>query len=144
MAGSAEDRAARPLLVGEANPYGDDPRFALYPEPDGCAGWRLCHQVLGLSETAYLRAFDRVNLCGERWSIRVARAAAVVFRQRTGPKILLGAKVCAAWGLAFLPLTGVDDVVILPHPSGRSRLWNEPDAVQRARALVLPLLEAKP
>jgi hypothetical protein len=30
----------KPLLVGESNPYGGDPAFALYPSPPGCAGLR--------------------------------------------------------------------------------------------------------
>jgi hypothetical protein len=42
------DRDYCTLLLGEANPYGGDPRYALYPEPEGSSGWRLCHMVMGL------------------------------------------------------------------------------------------------
>ena len=61
--------------------------------------------------------------------------------------VLRGRKVAGAFGLGHLaPFTRQDVVqidggnllryVILPHPSGRCRVWNEPDAVERARALL--------
>jgi len=53
----------RPVLVGEANPWGSDPFYALYPYPERYAGWRLCHLILGLYRRTYLGYFDRVNLC---------------------------------------------------------------------------------
>jgi hypothetical protein len=133
----------RPLLVGEANPYGGDPEFALWPAPRGCAGDRLCRLVLGMTEGEYFAAFDRVNLCPRMWSIRQARARAVqIEMDRGGPVVLLGAKVCDAFRRAFRPFTvvltapGAPALVILPHPSGRSRLWNEPGSWGRARSVL--------
>jgi len=38
----------------------------------------------------------------------------------------------------------LNTIVTLPHPSGRSRVWNDPTAIPRARALVLPLIGRAP
>ena len=141
----------KPLLVGEANPYGSDPYFALYPDPPNSAGGRLCRKVLGLAEDDYLERFDRVNLCPRTWSWKQARARAadiVLERRGTGaPVVLLGAKVAAAFGLSFRPfsfvgggglgmLDGIPRHVMLQHPSGRSRAWNFPGAYERAREVL--------
>lgn len=71
----------KPLLVGEQNPYQADPRlaqrFALYPDPPRCAGWNLCHKIMGLPEREYLARFDRVNLCAGKWGVREARETAL-------------------------------------------------------------------
>lgn len=66
----------KPLLVGEANPYGSDPAFALYPSPPGCSGDRLCRLVMGLDPDDYLERFERANLCPRRWSLAEARTRA--------------------------------------------------------------------
>lgn len=145
----------KPLLVGEANPYGSDPEFALYPSPPGCAGDRLCRLVMGLDPDDYLARFDRMNLCPRAWSMRDARARAYAIRKecRTTPTILLGSKVCAAFEIDFKPFALVGDranvrersiieletrrvpvYVVLPHPSGLSRSWHESGAYDRARA----------
>lgn len=133
------------LLVGEANPYGADPDYALYPLPLRASGDRLCTLVMELDRRDYLNRFDRVNLCPSRWSVREARASAERIRAEDCPAVvLLGAKVAGAFGLDFRPFTVVrsglgecDDgrrFVILPHPSGLCRIWNEPRAFERARA----------
>ena len=141
----------KPLLVGEANPYQSDPRlaqrFALYPDPPGCAGWRLCHKVMQLDPDDYLARFDRVNLCDGKWSIREARQRAVELVRRSNTEspvddrpyfVLFGSKVCAAFVMPFDPfrLHAESRYVILPHPSGLSRAWNEPGAYERARAVL--------
>lgn len=134
----------KPFLVGESNPYGADPYFALYPEPQGCAGWRLCHLVLQMRPAAYLREFERRNVLeGARWSAPAARAAASKLAEEIGEAkaVLLGAKVCAAFRLDFQPFTVVRGrVAILPHPSGLARAWNELGAFERARSTVRELL----
>jgi hypothetical protein len=127
----------RPLIVGESNPYGSDPYYALYPDPDGCAGHRLCCKILGISKPAYLNTFDRVNLCDGPWRIREARTKASTLRGRQ--LILLGSKVCSAFGLPFEPWTLVGDVapwVILPHPSGLCRMWSMKNSISMARQCV--------
>ena len=133
----------KPLLVGEMNPYGADPHFALYPAPEKSAGWRLCVKVMGLPRAEYLRRFDRANLCTGKWSVVAARAEAsrlaaldhVVY-------VLFGKKVCDAFRLDFSPFTVVAPprqakrAVILPHPSGLCRAWNEAGAFERARRVL--------
>lgn len=137
---TANRTAPRPTLVGEQNPYGDDPHFALYPAPAGCAGDRLCRLVLGMRRAAYLREFDRVNLCDGPWSERDAwdRAERLLGEAGAGDRrlILLGAKVCGAFGVPYRPFQQVDGMLCLPHPSGRSRAWNAPDAFERGRVAV--------
>lgn len=134
----------KPFIVGENNPYGPDPHFALYPAPKGCAGWRLCHLVLQLRPHEYMARFERRNLLAQtRWSVVDARAAAGKLAEEIGDGkvILLGAKVCAAFRLDFEPFTVVrGKAAILPHPSGLSRAWNDPAAFERARATVRELI----
>lgn len=124
----------RILLVGESNPYSDDPDFALYPRPRGSAGWRLCTAILGMTTSDYLRTFERVDLVSGRWRIAEARATAAQLTHRR--RVLLGAKVAAAHGLPFTPFSRVEIRghvwLVWPHPSGRCRLWT-PAAVGLAR-----------
>lgn len=137
----------KPLLVGEANPYGADPAFALYPLPERSSGDRLCRLVMGLERREYLRRFDRVNLCPQRWSMPLARrnALRIMLDEKVTPVVLLGAKVCAAFSLKFEPFTvkrsesdtGTQVYVTLPHPSGLSRAWNEENAFLRARTVLI-------
>lgn len=127
----------KPLLIGEANPYGGHPEYALYPSPIGCAGHRLCHLILGMDPDAYLDSFNRTNLCVGSWSLKHARVAAEkLWSQPDAPKfILLGAKVSAAFKTRFVPFTIIDGgtILILPHPSGLCRMWGKPGAYARAR-----------
>lgn len=139
----------KPLLVGETNPYyreGAPPdKFALYPLPKHASGHNLATKVMGLSMVDYLRLFDRANLCKRTWSIREAREKArnitdVENAERRALVVLCGQKVCNAFGFAYEPLTAVcrpDQVLlILPHPSGLCRFWNEEGAYERARAFL--------
>ena len=101
---AAAEPVTRPLLVGESNPYGGDPYYALYPAPDGCSGHRLCCLILGMSRSAYLALFDRVNLCEGKWTIRKARAAADDLTATPNRRIVLcGSKVTSAFGFGFFP-----------------------------------------
>lgn len=149
--------ADKPWLVGESNPYGADPYYALYPDPPGCSGHRLCRLVLRLDPDEYLERFVRKNLLalgrGRRWSLPLAREAAADFVRRSegAPFVLLGARVAAAFGLTYAPFShfgGTDGRcgVVLPHPSGLSRGWNAPGAFDRAREMILGLCppEANP
>lgn len=129
---------SRPWLVGEHNPYARHHRYDLYPEPQKASGWRLCSMILGLSADEYLQRFHRWNLVnGGPWSKSRARWAAFgieVLRESMDTRaILLGAKVAEAFGLAFTPYEAVGPYLMLPHPSGRNRCWNEPGAMERAR-----------
>lgn len=131
----------KPILVGEANPYGADPDFALYPAPRGCSGQRLCYFILGMDADEYLDAFDRVNLCAGKWSLRSARVRATELWASGRRFILLGAKVCQAWGTPYAPFVFSDcgNCLVLPHPSGLCRLWHEEGTIAKARAMVLAI-----
>ncbi len=149
----------RPWLIGESNPYGADPEMALYPDPPNSAGGRLCRAILGLTEAQYLRSFERRNLLSGSgaWSVYQAREAArrMMADIPSGTSVvLLGAKVWKAFMDAahaedrlkargerghpvlslFEPFATHLGWTYLPHPSGRCLLWNEPGAIERARA----------
>jgi hypothetical protein len=135
----------RVLVVGEVNPYGADPKFALYPRPRHASGNRL-REIMGLTDACYMRLLARVNLCAGKWEPRQARLSALdVLEAGNHPVlVLLGAKVRAAFEgpPAFQVVQGLDAKLVgLPHPSGLCRAWNEPGAVERARAA---LAEAAP
>ena len=142
------------VFVGEDNPHEDPERprpfFDLYDRPRGSAGARLREVVLGCSWEVYFGPdVWRANLCRGRWSAPAARAAA---RRLAGMHpgktfVLLGAKVAEAFGIyrrrGDHPFDvvrgparggGTRVVALLPHPSGRCRVWSEPGAVSEARA----------
>jgi hypothetical protein len=132
-------------LIGEHNPYSRSADDALYPYPIRSAGWRLCHLVFAMDPTTeYLRLFTRRNLLTTaKWSKPLARAAAIeiLAAATAGDSMaLLGSKVAEAFGLIFEPFTvqtiGSYKALVLPHPSARCRLWNDPTNFTRARALV--------
>jgi len=140
------------MLVGEDNPYGADPEFALYPAPRGCSGHRLM-QILGLPEDEYL-GLHRRNLCDGAWSMRAARLrVAAIALDRAAPwrvVVMLGRKVATAFAYedAFFtrgiePMTAAWDrpiwLVSLPHPSGRNTIWNRPEPRERAREMLRDL-----
>lgn len=126
------------LLVGEANPYGGDPSYALYPAPEGSAGGRLCSLIMGLRIRTYRNLFARANLCPHRWSVRVARDRAAEIRFWNGPIVLLGRKVSDAFGVPYEPfgIFGEGKFLVLPHPSGRNLFWNRPDAIGMTRRVM--------
>jgi hypothetical protein len=146
--------APRTWLIGEQNPYGADPAFALYPLPENAAGARLA-RFLGLQKTEYLRRFVRRNLLGPGpWSAPKAREAADALLRDSAQDdrlVLLGARVSAAFGVPFRERLFDPEVCVLrapdirrrilvaPHPSGRSREWNDPRAPERLRAALARL-----
>jgi hypothetical protein len=142
----------RVTLVGESNPYGSDPHYALYPLPERASGGRLC-AVLGLTPRKYLRRFRRVNLLdGPRWSAPKARARAWAVASACPPGgalVLCGARVAAAFGHDFARsllqpkatlYVGEEEravrSLVVPHPSGLSRLWCEAGMAERVRAAI--------
>lgn len=140
---------ARAVLVGEHNPYSTDPRYCLYPHPPTSAAGRLC-RILGLNVRQYLARFDRYNLIAgdERWSAPLARlrAASIEAAYPDTPLILLGARVADAFDVNGPPWHchcvqgGRPRYFLIPHPSGRSRAWNRPDATPRTRDLLAHFL----
>lgn len=129
---------ALPVFVGEVNPHGSRPDMALFFLPRGSAGWRLQRQVLDVPRTMYYRC-PRYNLCSERWSVTRARerASELLVTHPDDIFVLLGRRVATAVGLAAAPLFSRQGrFVLLPHPSGRCREWNQLGAHARARELV--------
>ena len=132
-----------PIFIGEANPYGAHPRYALWDEPATSAGGRLRRKILGVRSDTYL-ACERFNLCPTAWNREQARVrAADLLNTRPGEVlVLLGRKVAEAFGVADLPEFGTKQIiggpllVVLPHPSGLCRRWHEPGAIQRARTAI--------
>jgi hypothetical protein len=139
--------SGRIVLVGESNPYSDEPYFALYPTPEGASGWRLCCLILGMERSAYLHTFDRVDLVRGPWRIRAAREAAA--RLTHSRRVLLGTKVAAAHGIAFVPFSIIEEDagrrwLVWPHPSGRNtRMWT-PEAIDLARRQITALAGTNP
>jgi hypothetical protein len=146
-------------LVGEHNPYGQDPYYALYPDPPGSAGGRLC-RALGMGENEYLDTFKRRNLLHtERWSAPKAREAARRILDECEPGdalVLLGGKVSTAFGYDFaascfvvqsiahlLERDRALSALVVPHPSGLSRRWAEPGTATQVRGLVEALLTSR-
>lgn len=127
------------VIVGELNPYGVDPRYALHDMPSNSAGWRLRNKILELSRREYL-ALNRHNLCTGRWDdVAALREADRLKAAYFGDYVflLLGRKVATAFGLKGVELfTRVDSTILIPHPSGRCRVWNEPGSTERARSLI--------
>ena len=81
--------------------------------------------------------------------MREARPRAAELSRSHDVIVYFGAKVCKAFDTKFDPFfvstrfmdmeSGVlspHQRVILPHPSGLSRAWNEPGAFERARAVL--------
>jgi hypothetical protein len=92
-----------------------------------------------MGRRAYLGSFRRVNLVVGEWSTEAAREAAA--RVRDSRLVLLGSRVCGAFRVPFRPFAAFEvswgrRALVLPHPSGRCRLWNDPDNIARARAAV--------
>lgn len=133
-------------IVGELNPYGADPRFAMYPDPPMSAGARMQSLVAGLDRKRYID-LPRYNLCVGRWSNPAARLEAdrLLADATIEGLVLLGRKVVGAFfrrdlpqpfNVAVLSPDGKRGVrcAVLPHPSGLCRAWNEPRAFLRAQA----------
>lgn len=131
------------VFVGELNPYGADPFFALYHLPRNASGNRL-REILGLTDVEYYK-LAKVNLCTGRWSMPAARRAAAELLIKYSVIVCLGGKVRLAFNAPppFCSEAGrFVKLISLPHPSGMNRMWDEPGARERARALLAEDLAA--
>jgi hypothetical protein len=125
------------VIIGMTNPHSEDPAMALYPHPEGSAGWRLWKMMDAVYPTAkldYATRFRRINLLTGEWSLPLARKAA-------GPlldTIALGDEVVVlgneTWEALELPvrIIPLGKVVVkgttyykFPHTSGRNRYYND-------------------
>lgn len=124
------------VLLGMNNPLSAQARYALYPHPPNCAGWRLWRMLeerCGVTAMDYVEGFDRRNLLRSlEWKPREARAAAEkLLPQLEGRTVIvLGAAVRDALRLPPVLVKPVVDRGVtfrqLPHPSGRCRWYNDP------------------
>ena len=144
------------LILGENNPYGSDPEFALYCYPPGCAGYRF-RRILGLPQHVYL-ALHRKNLCDGDWNKDDAKRRALELLSPEAPWrviVLLGRKVTETFEKVALsgdPLIAFTTrqcrpgmtLVSLPHPSGRNTCWNNPALHERARQILSGLVPELP
>lgn len=138
------------VLVGEApgrDPIVDRPSLAL----TGSSGRNLC-TIAGWDWLEYLRKTERFNLFYEpqfawsRWKAE-GEAELLVPKFVNRQVILLGSKVAEAfkvrgpnyeWMEPF-PINAA--VALVPHPSGRNRLWNSTEERATARAFLGDLLD---
>lgn len=139
-------------LIGELNPYGADPDYALYDEPRAASGWRLRELIFGIPRRRYLdpETFRRQNLCVGEWSRIAARQAMQTVMDGVSPGDLvigLGRRVTSShvWTdpprpFDRRPLPSRRAIFLsLPHPSGLCREWNDPYAITRARRILAEL-----
>lgn len=142
--------------MGELNPYGADPRYALYHEPAGSAGGRLQRAILGVSARRTYLPMWRTNLCVRDWDADEAVARATILSGRLvgdrpwGVVVALGVSVARALseatgvrrlGLVDGPVETPSGILLvsLPHPSGRNYAWNGAagqETIGRVRALL--------
>ncbi len=140
-------------FVGEAPSEKSDPRVPL----QGKSGARLA-RLCGVSEQELRYRFELLNLLtsfpGEKkWWPEAASARALVLveenRERVAAgvvqmTVMLGKRVAKAFGLASLcceePLAWKASAgglyAYAPHPSGKSRWWNEDGNVEKAAAFL--------
>jgi hypothetical protein len=142
------EMTGRVLLLGENNPFGSEPEFALYCYPPQCSGYNL-RCIFGLPEDQYL-ALHRKNLCDDTWSAKRARERALeLLTPHASWKVivLLGRKVAETFekialdGASLSPFATKTccpgmTLVALPHPSGRNAALWPPKARDRARQIL--------
>ncbi len=156
-----EHSAPTVLFVGESPPPGAPAKF----RPFDCAsGTRLARHMLGLVDrAALLEHVPRTNVfdqptgakgCPSWPSAQAREHAAELLRIHQGQGIrafvLLGARVCEAFGASHLPgpvaisalmeFLGPTVLVRAPHPSGASTVLNAPETVREVRRALLPEL----
>jgi hypothetical protein len=135
-----------PVILGMNNPLSMDPRYALWPDPPGCSGWRLWKMLeerTGASQEDYVAGFERRNVLTGLWSASAARgvlfgergetvlpiAGSLVDQLRGRTVVLLGEAPRRVLGLR--PDLVVPQVLYgvtwrcVPHPSGLCRWYND-------------------
>lgn len=157
----------KPVIIGLHNPYSDDPADALVPYPDRSSGhrlWLMLHQLppsqhSGASFKAatwkptYVQMTERYNLtnraqdAGKR--ARLRRLAERFSFPAGTTVVLLGHDVLKAFTSSDRPLKpllihpqvhGGVTWRWLPHPSGRSHAYNDPDFRMLAGLMLADIL----
>lgn len=130
----------KPVIIGMCNPQGNPP---FWHEPANGSGARLL-AASGLTVDEYLSAFIRLNVLDEpEWDPHKARLRGPsIWREiQWHPVIVCGRETAHALGLrASEPLVRQPpEWWFLPHPSGRSRWWNDDACVAVASFLLAEL-----
>lgn len=137
-----------PVFVGEREPRRGAPGWSpLSPEPRESlpSSHRNLQKLLGVV------TYRWVNLCpprssGVAWDRRTARRSASAVRwwaqNAAGRRlVLLGRLVADAFELELrepgevVTLPGGVPALVLPHPSGRNRFWNDPELCSQMRVV---------
>jgi hypothetical protein len=146
--------AEKPVLMGMNNPYTDDPKFALHYTPKRSAGHRLSVMFLeaakragrDLTEEDYAVGFDRRNLLNKTvWHPTQVPHRRILESFQDRVVVLCGARVAYVLGLPHLGFhlnpTIADRFVYytIPHPSGLTREYNDPEMRTRVGDLLYML-----
>jgi hypothetical protein len=124
-------RTRKPLLLGlRAN----DGSSALGLDGRGGSAGRRLWQLSGMSREEYLAAFDRANVASTNLYGENGASCPNLDDRKVA---VLGRE---AWRLLGLPRTDFFDTegrfVLLPHPSGRNRLYNSARVRAQARKML--------
>lgn len=149
---------ARPVLVGMNNPLSSDPKYALYPHPVNCTGWRIWKMMyessLGtVSKSDYIGAFERRNILSQKtWSAREAGVAGRALMDELSGRtiVFFGVQTLRAVGLprpswgewrsyCWLP-DALTIYTLMPHPSGRCHEYNDPAMRERLGLMLRNLM----
>lgn len=135
----------KPLLIGMNNPGSQKPEHAFYPWPPRCSGARILsfinfhEKMSGMDMTSrhdFLDMFDRMNVLQEpAWDQKAARMQAprVLTEMRGRRSFVFGFKTSDALGLkrtqgldfVLFDIDPTIEYVVLPHPSGMCRAYND-------------------
>lgn len=147
------------LLVGERANLGRSWSPRLRPDDDVPLRLRLGAFTTSQSRANLLRAglgWDAAcNLLwpslSSAWDSQLARRVAsnLLDDDRFTAYLLAGRRVAIAFGLSGLAIPSAAraadrPVLVLPHPSGLNRLWNDPQVVSRVRRLYAEMLQELP
>lgn len=97
----------RPVLIGMNNPINPDPKYALWPSPSGCTGWRVWQMLSAvhpLTQREYADAFERRNMIDSTtWSEPAAARAVVGHLATLGGRrvVLFGAPLRRLFGFVL-------------------------------------------
>lgn len=121
----------KPVIIGSDNPHSPDPQKALEPGNPKSAGGRLM-ALSGLSLDQYLRSFRRVNAI-DKPEIPSGSFCLVLGRDawRT-----LGLPLPAHFPFFKATEVSGSSFTLLPHPSGRNLLLNDPLTKEAMRSLL--------
>ena len=125
----------RCVIIGAANHLSYRDKDALEPYTPSGAGerlWDMVNLVHSVSKRDYVKAFTFVNLVPRgRWDAVKARELGPAMIDFVGSRhaLVLGRDVWKALGFSpvrwFSRVTLMSSWTLLPHPSGRNRLYNE-------------------